>query len=93
MRSKAAFCIPFALSAALSLPVMAAEFVYADFEAAVQHLDLDACPAGLVEMPAFCRVTLGHDSVHVFAFAEEGDHRFLLVRTYYDGEFTLTVGD
>ena len=93
MRCKAAFCIPLALSAALSLPVAAAEFVYADFEAAVPHLDLDACPAELVEVPAFCRVTLGHDSVHVFAFAEEGDHHFLVMRTYFDDEFALTVGD
>ena len=68
-------------------------FFYSDFEAAVPHLDLDACPAGLAEGPAFCRVTLGHDSVHVFAFEEEDDQPFLAMRSYFEGEFTLRIGE
>jgi hypothetical protein len=67
--------------------------VYADFEAAVPHLDLDSCPSGIAEGPVFCRVTLGHDSVHVFSFAEDGDQPFVAMRTYYEDEFTLTVGE
>ena len=41
----------------------------------------------------FCRVTLGHDSLHVFAFAEAGDRPFLLMRTYFEEDFTLGIGD
>jgi hypothetical protein len=86
-----------ALAAAVLLAAPAAlagtPFGYADFEAAVPHLDLDACPAGLAEGPVFCRVTLGHDSVHVFAFAEDGEQPFVAMRTYHEGEFTLTIGE
>jgi hypothetical protein len=86
-----------ALAAALLLSASAAlaqaPFLYSEFEAAVPHLDLETCPEGLAEGPVFCRVTLGHDSVHVFAFSEEGDQPFVAMRTYYEDEFTLTVGD
>lgn len=81
--------------AALALPA-AAQLVYNDFEIAVPHLDLDACPVEMAEaagQPVFCRVTLGHDSLHVFAFAEDGDRPFVAMRTYFDDEFTLSVGD
>ena len=93
----ALLALPLAAMAATvpALPA-AAELLYADFEIAVPHLDLDACPAEIAEaadQPVFCRVTLGHDSLHVFAFAEAGDRPFLLMRTYFEEDFTLGIGD
>jgi len=81
--------------AALALPA-AAELLYNDFEVAVPHLDLEACPAEMAEaaaQPVFCRVTPGHDSLHVFAFAEAGDRPFVAMRTYFQEDFTLSIGN
>ncbi|MGR3759130.1 hypothetical protein ACUXV3_03190 [Roseobacteraceae bacterium NS-SX3] len=46
---------------------------YEIFETAVAHADLDSCPAELARDGVFCRATLHHDDVHVFAFSEAGD--------------------
>ena len=80
----------------LAAPAAAAEFHYADFEVAVPHLDLAGCPAEMaaeLAEPAFCRVTLGHDSLHVFAFAEAGDQPFLALRTYFEEDFEIAIGE
>ncbi|PVA11474.1 hypothetical protein DC366_00380 [Pelagivirga sediminicola] len=68
-----------ALAAALALcaaPLFAAgtaQLTYAQFELAVPHLDLEACPASMAEDGTFCRATLRHDEIHVFSFREDGD--------------------
>jgi hypothetical protein len=36
---------------------------YAEFEFAVPHLDLEACPADLAREGAFCRAPVGHDAI------------------------------
>ncbi len=46
---------------------------YELFETAVAHTDLETCPSSLRKSGVFCRATLHHDEVHVFAFSEEGD--------------------
>lgn len=46
---------------------------YAQFEAAVVHVDLESCPEQLRQAGTFCRATLNHDEIHVFAFSKEGD--------------------
>ena len=46
---------------------------YADFEAAVPHVDLENCPAAMAAATIFCRATIQHEEIHVFAFSEEGD--------------------
>ncbi len=88
-------CLSLFAACLLAAPAALADtpFDYAVFEAAVPHLDLDTCPAGLAEGAVFCRVTLGHDSLHVFVFAEDGDQPFMAMRTYYEDEFTLTIGE
>lgn len=82
---------------ALAAPLAAAPFTYADFEASVPHIDLETCPEGMVEptqqATVFCRVSLNNDALHVFVFALEGDQEFVALRSYYEDEFTLTLGD
>ena len=46
---------------------------YEQFEVAVPHLDLAHCPEALTTEGVFCRATLNHDEIHVFAFSEDGD--------------------
>ncbi|MFA7433063.1 MAG: hypothetical protein WCZ72_05045 [Gemmobacter sp.] len=71
--------LPTLAAAALALsalPVLADEampFGYGIFEGAVPHLDLETCPAELAGENRFCRLTIGHDEVHVFAFSRDGD--------------------
>ncbi|MEL6884074.1 MAG: hypothetical protein AAFP87_06155 [Pseudomonadota bacterium] len=45
---------------------------YAVFEETVPHMDLASCPAALPQTDSFCRVAMGHDAAHVFAFALDG---------------------
>lgn len=46
---------------------------YSIFEAAVPHIDLVTCPVALAGDDVFCRATLAHEEVHVFAFRATGD--------------------
>lgn len=46
---------------------------YEQFEASVAHVDLDTCPTQLRQPGTFCRATLNHGEIHVFAFSEEND--------------------
>ncbi|MEP4035890.1 hypothetical protein [Pseudophaeobacter sp.] len=48
-------------------------FTYETFETAVPHIDLEACPAALPQVDSFCRATVHHEEIHVFAFSYEGD--------------------
>ena len=51
----------------------AAPLTYAQFEAAVPHLDLERCPSSMAQAGMFCRATLRHDEIHVFSFREDGE--------------------
>jgi hypothetical protein len=55
---------------------------YAQFEAAVPHMDLDSCPAALTQENTFCRVTLRHDEIHVFVFSEADDSPMIAFKSY-----------
>ncbi len=44
---------------------------YAQFEAAVPHVDLETCPDSLDRPDAFCRATIQHEEIHVFVFSEK----------------------
>ena len=61
------------LSTAAYADTTAMPMTYDIFEASVAHLDLEACPDGLPQSGSFCRAAVLHDTVHVFAFAEDGD--------------------
>lgn len=55
---------------------------YEVFETAVAHVDLQTCPAELARDGVFCRATLNHDEVHVFAFSFDGDSPMIGFATY-----------
>ena len=55
---------------------------YELFETAVAHTDLETCPLNLSQSGVFCRATLHHDEVHVFAFSEEGDQALVGFASY-----------
>ncbi|KIC26544.1 MULTISPECIES: hypothetical protein [unclassified Leisingera] len=71
---KPAFALIACLAAA---PAVAAEtamsMTYGLFETAIAHTDLDSCPAQLAKPDTFCRATLRHDEIHVFAFSRDGE--------------------
>ena len=50
-----------------------AALTYEQFETAIPHIDLETCPENLPQTNSFCRATLHHEEIHVFAFAEDGD--------------------
>lgn len=50
-----------------------APMTYMTFEASVNHADLPECPKALAQEGRFCRAVLNGDSLHVFAFSEDGD--------------------
>ncbi|MGY6632621.1 MAG: hypothetical protein ACXIU8_02640 [Alkalilacustris sp.] len=75
----------------LALPAAATDYVYADFEASVPHIDLPECPERLATEPAICRVTVANDALHVHVFAADGDQRFLGVHSYYEDAFELVL--
>ncbi|MCL4189907.1 MAG: hypothetical protein KJZ85_20095 [Rhodobacteraceae bacterium] len=86
--------LPAALAAALAaLPAAAFEMTYELFEAAVPHLDLEDCPAALSGPDRFCRLAIGHDAMHVFAFAVEGAQPLVGVESFAVGSYTLTLGE
>ncbi|WP_113912743.1 hypothetical protein [Roseovarius dicentrarchi] len=60
----------------------AAPLTYEQFEAAVPHSDLETCPEALAQDNVFCRATLRHEEIHVFAFSEDGDQVFVGFKTY-----------
>lgn len=86
--------LPLALAANLiGLPAVAhdhAAFTYADFEAAVPHIDLDECPVGLAEGDAFCRISMNNDALHIFVFESAGDQHFVAVHSFFEDEFELS---
>ena len=81
----------FLAALALAAPAVADGYVYADFEASVPHIDLPACPEGMADVAAICRVTINNDALHIHVFAEDGDQPFLGVHSFYEDGFTLLV--
>lgn len=80
-------------TAPFGLPAAAHEqapFTYADFEAAVPHIDLETCPEGLAEGDVFCRISMNNDALHVFVFETGGDQHFVSVHTFHEDEFELS---
>ncbi|TYO85236.1 hypothetical protein [Oceanicella actignis] len=55
---------------------------YEVFESAVEHADLDSCPAEFDPEAVFCRLTLAADGANVFVFSLEGDQPLLAVKRY-----------
>jgi hypothetical protein len=60
----------------------AAPLTYAQFEAAVPHLDLENCPPSMAQEGVFCRATLRHDEIHVFSFREDGEQPMTGFKSY-----------
>lgn len=57
-------------------------FSYEVFEASVEHVDLDGCPAEFDTDVVFCRMTLASDLAHVFVFAYDGAQPLLAIKSY-----------
>jgi hypothetical protein len=77
-----------------SAPALASNpFTYADFEAAVNHINLAECPEGLAEGDIFCRASMAHDALHVWVFSNEGEMPFVSVQSYYEDEIEIEFGD
>lgn len=78
---------PTLLALVLALPALAAadDFIpltYADFEAAVPHIDLAVCPVPLAAPDRFCRMTSHADQLNVFVFSEDGDQPLVAFRSW-----------
>ncbi|MCK0149701.1 hypothetical protein MWU54_06680 [Marivita sp. S6314] len=57
-------------------------FSYEVFEASVEHVDLEGCPAEFDTEVMFCRMTLASDLAHVFVFSYNGEQPLLAVKSY-----------
>lgn len=55
---------------------------YEMFEAAVPHIDLDSCPADLMHQDRFCRASIHHEEIHVFAFSLNGESPLVGFKSY-----------
>ncbi|WP_170324665.1 hypothetical protein [Ruegeria arenilitoris] len=73
-----------ALAADLAVPL-----TYEVFETSVAHTDLETCPKNLPQTETFCRATLYHDEIHVFAFSENGDSPMVGFNSYPLEEIAL----
>ncbi|UWQ89341.1 hypothetical protein K3727_10885 [Rhodobacteraceae bacterium M382] len=79
------FVKPVVLLALLASPALAQgplPLTYDVFETAVPHVNLDQCPKELPQEQSFCRATLNHDEIHVFAFDQEGENPMIGFATY-----------
>ena len=55
---------------------------YALFEDAVEHADLESCPAGFDDETVFCRLTLANEQAHVFVFSYDGDQPLVAIKAF-----------
>ncbi|QUJ77564.1 hypothetical protein KDD17_06215 [Sulfitobacter albidus] len=55
---------------------------YETFEAAVPHVDLEACPEALAGEDRFCRATLAGEQLHVFAFSLASNSPLVAFQSY-----------
>lgn len=67
---------------------------YVQFEGAIAHIDVEACPAELAPAGSdrFCRAGVGGDQVHVYAFDQVGDKCLVAMRSFDKDGFKLEVG-
>ena len=78
--------VPATTAIAASCPM-----TYAQFEAAVPHVDVEVCPKHDLGNEAFCRASAGGDLVHVFFFDNEGEQCLLKLRSYGEDAFELKI--
>lgn len=57
-------------------------FTYEVFEQAVDHVDLESCPAEFDPEVVFCRMTLASEMANVFVFSFDGEQPLLAVKSY-----------
>lgn len=72
-------------------PPRACPLTYAQFDAAVPHLDLDRCPASLEGAGRFCRATVSQGALHVFVFTTEGAECLQETRAVPKERFALAL--
>ena len=64
---------------------------YAQFEAAVPHVDVEECPRHQLGKEAFCRASAGGDFIHVFFFDKNGEQCLLKLQSYGEDAFELEI--
>lgn len=74
-----------------SAALAACPMTYAQFEAAIPHVDVEACPASDLGGEPFCRASAGGDFVHVFFFDSKGEQCLLKLKSYDEDSFKLTI--
>ncbi|QIE44338.1 hypothetical protein G5B38_01640 [Pseudohalocynthiibacter aestuariivivens] len=80
-------------AAPLWADVIPAPLRYEQFEAAIPHMDLETCPELLAEDDVFCRATLQHEEIHVFAFSTQGDNPLVSVTSFSAEGMTALLTD
>lgn len=86
-RMLAAACIVSpTLACAASCPM-----TYAQFQAAIPHVDLDICPDALAGKDRFCRASIAAEQLHVFAFDFEGDKCLVGMTSLEEGQFSVEI--
>ncbi len=86
----AAICAAMLPAASLS-HAAGCPMTYAQFEAAIAHVDVEECPKHDLGKKAFCRASAGGDFVHVFFFEEAGDQCLLKLQSYGEDAFELKI--
>mgnify|MGYP001817225435 FL=1 len=89
-----ATCISVQLAMAFAIKgavAAACPMTYAQFEAAVPHIDVEECPEHALGQPAFCRASAGGDLVHVFFFDTKGEQCLLKLQSYGEDAFELQI--
>ena len=88
----ACLSVQLATASAVKTAVAAAcPMTYAQFEAAVPHIDVEECPEHSLGRPAFCRASAGGDLVHVFFFDTKGEQCLLKLQSYGEDAFELQI--
>ena len=79
------------VSGELAIASQNCAMTYETFEVAIPHIDMESCPGGDTGKKTFCRASVGADRVHVFYFADEGGECLMLVKSFDEDGFTLSV--
>ena len=88
------YSLLFSAALLLSTPALAeGVFSYADFEAAVTHINIEECPEGMGGENLFCRVSMANDALHVWVFSREGEMPFVSLHSFYEDELEIEFGD
>ncbi len=54
-------------------------------------MDLEDCPGDLSSPGVFCRMTVANETVHVFAFSEEGDLPLVGFKSYEEDDYQIVL--